>query len=290
MARTISLRSGLLLLACVTFGSALNGAQSAQTPDAIARQIQDRNTGRDSRSSMRMKLYDRHGRVRERALSIVSLRGRGAPGAAPAAPDGDRLLIRFTYPNDIRGTGFLVWEHPNADDERFLYLPSLGRVRRIAGTETQESFVGSDFTYEDIGGRELEDYTYAFADGGSASSTVGGAAASWTPAGGGPSREAWRLESRRKDSTAEFPRVVSIVLKDSFVVVGADVYNRRNEKQKVYTVRRLDHIEGIWTVMDSEMVNSLEKTRTELAVESMDYNVGLKEADFSRRELERVTR
>ena len=81
------------------------------------------------------------------------------PARCPTAPDGDRLLIRFTYPNDIRGTGFLVWEHPNSDDERFLYLPSLGRVRRIAGTEAQESFVGSDFTYEDIGGREFDDYT-----------------------------------------------------------------------------------------------------------------------------------
>jgi hypothetical protein len=107
-----------------------------------------------------MKLFDRHNRMRERALAIITLRGRDAPGAPPSAPDGDRLLIRFSYPNDIRGTGFLVWEHPNSDDERFLYLPSLGRVRRIAGAETQESFVGSDFTYEDIGGREFDDYSY----------------------------------------------------------------------------------------------------------------------------------
>ena len=255
-------------------------AQQPATAESVARQIQDRNTGRDSQSAMRMKLYDRHNRVRERALAIVSLRGREAPGAAPTAPDGDRLLIRFNYPNDIRGTAFLVWEHPKADDERFLYLPSLGRVRRIAGSETQESFVGSDFTYEDIGGREFDDYTYAFAG-------ADGENASWTPAAGGAPRSAWRLESRRKDSSAEFPRVVSLVLKDSLVVVGADVYNRRNEKQKVYTVRRLEQIEGIWTVMDSEMTNAIEKTRTELVVESTDYNVGLKEADFSRRELER---
>jgi 1,2-phenylacetyl-CoA epoxidase PaaB subunit len=108
----------------------------------------------------------------------------------------------------------------------------------------------------------------------------------WTSPGGGPARQAWRLESRRKDASAEFPRVVSIVLKDAAVVVGADVYNRRNEKQKVYTVRRQERIDGIWTVMESEMTNALEKTRTELVVESMDYNVGLKESDFSRRELE----
>ena len=134
-------------------------------------------------------------------------------------------------------------------------------MRRIAGAETQESFVGSDFTYEDIGGREFDDYTYAFV--GAAKET-----ASWTPAAGGAAREAWRLESRRKDASAEFPRVVSLVLKDSFVVVGAEVFNRRNEKQKVYTVRRLEQIEGIWTVMDSEMTNAFEKTRTELVVEA----------------------
>jgi hypothetical protein len=249
-------------------------APQAPTADAVARLVQDRDTGRDSRSSMRMKLVDRHGRIRERALIVISLRGN------PPAPDGDRLLIRFTYPNDIRGTSFLVWEHPKADDERFLYLPSLGRVRRIAGAETQESFVGSDFTYEDIGGREFDDYTYVFAG-------ADGTNASWSPPGGGAARPAWRLESRQKDASAQFPRVVSLILKDSAVVVSAEVYNRRNEKQKVYTVRRLEQIEGIWTVMDSEMSDSLEKTRTELVVEAADYNVGLKEADFSRRELER---
>jgi hypothetical protein len=238
------------------------------TADEIARRIQDRDTGRDSRSAMRMKLFDRHGRVRERALTMAAMRGRG--------PAGDRLLIRFTYPNDIRGTSFLVWEHPDRDDERFLYLPSLARVRRIAGAETQESFVGTDFTYEDIGGREIDEYTYAIVD----------ESASWTPAAG-PARPAWRLESRRKDTSAEFPRVVSLVLRDLFVVVQADIYNRRNEKQKVYTVGRLEQVEGIWTAMDSAMTDAQEKTRTELAVERVDYNVGLKESDFSRRELER---
>ena len=247
------------------------------TADDVARRVQDRDTGRDSRATLRMKLYDRHGRVRERSLTLLSLRGRGTPGASPAAPDGDRLLIRFSYPNDIRGTGFLVWEHPDKDDERFLYLPSLGRVRRIAGTETQESFVGSDFTYEDIGGREFDEYSYA----------IVAENASWTPAAGGPARPAWRLESRRKDASAEFPRVVSLVLKDSFVVVEADIYNRRNEKQKQYTVGRLEQVEGIWTAMDARMTNAREKTRTDLTIEKMDYNVGLKESDFSRRELER---
>jgi hypothetical protein len=264
-------------IAVVFLGVLWSSVPPALTADEIARRVRDRDTGRDSRAALRMKLFDRHGRPRERALTLLTLRGRGKPAVPANAPDGDRLLIRFTHPNDIRGTGFLVWQHPNADDERFLYLPSLGRVRRIAGAETQESFVGSDFTYEDIGGREFDEYGYRLVD----------ENASWDSPGANP-RPAWRLESRRKTGSVDFPRVVSLVLKDSFVVAQADIFNRRDEKQKVYTVRRLQQIQGIWTATDSEMTNALEKSRTELTVESIDYNVGLKETDFSRRELERT--
>jgi hypothetical protein len=261
------------------------GPPAALTADQIARRVQDRETGRDSRAELRMKLFDRRDRSRERALTLLTLRGRQAPGAPKSAPDGDRLLIRFTYPNDIRGTSFLVWKQaagaasPAREDERFLYLPSLARVRRIAGSEAQESFVGSDFSYEDIGGRELEEFTYALVD----------ENAAWT-APDGASRPAYRLASTRKDRSAAFPRVVSLVLKDSFVVVQADVFNRRDEKQKVYTVKRLGQLQGIWTVLESVMTNDLDKTRTELVVEKIDYNVGLAEDAFSRRALEGAAR
>lgn len=241
------------------------------TAEWVARRVQDRDTGRDGRFELRMRLVDRRGRSRERALVMLSLRGGG-----PGAPAGDRLLVRFTYPNDIRGTGFLVWEHPDAEDERFLYLPAVGRVRRIAGAESQESFVGTDFTYEEIGGREFADYSYALVDD----------RASWAGPDG-RSRPAWRLQSRARDRSAVFPRVVSVVLKDSFVVAAAEIFNRRDELNKKYDVRRLDRIEGYWTVVESVMVNALDRTRTELTVSSADYNVGLKDDDFSRRELER---
>ena len=257
-----------LLITVVLLASALVAPAAQDTAEWVARQVRDRNTGRDSRAELKMRLTDRQGRVRERALTMLRLRGDKG--------QGDRALIRFTYPNDIRNTAFLVWEHPGADDERFLYLPALGRVRRIAGQEKDESFVGSDLSYEDVGGRDLADYTYAFAD----------ERATWT-APDGASHPAWALESRARDSRAPFPRSVSLVLKDRFIGVHADIFNRRNERQKVYTVRRIEQVENIWTVMDSEITNALEKTRTELTVERADYNVGLKEADFSRRELER---
>jgi hypothetical protein len=251
------------------FSQVPGGAQA--TGDWVARQAQDRDTGADARSTMRMRLVDRQGRVRERVLTTLSLKG----GPGRAVP-GDRSLTRFTYPNDINGTGFLVWEDPGGDDERFLYLPSLGRVRRIAGNETQDSFVGSDFTYEDIGGREFDDYTYALLD----------EASTWT-APDGTTHPAYRLESRSKSTAARFPRVVSLLRKDNFVVVHAEIHNKRDEVQKTFSVRKLDRASGIWTVLEMVMTDALQRTRTELVVEKIEYNVGLKEADFSRRELER---
>jgi len=256
-----------LLCFALYFAIAVTSPLAPTSAAEIARRVQDRDTGRDSRAELRMKLFDRRGRVRDRALTMLTLRG--------AEKDADRLLIRFTYPNDIRGTGFLVWEHPKGDDERFLYLPSLGRVRRIAGTEAQESFVGSDFSYEDIGGREFDDYTYALLD----------ENASWT-APDGSARPAWHLESTRKDTSVQYPRVVSLVLKDSYVVVQAEMFNRRNEREKAYSVAELRQVQGIWTVAQSVMTNAIEKTRTELQVARIDYNTGLKEDAFTRRELE----
>ena len=233
--------------------------------------MDERDTGRDSRGEMRMRLVDRQGRVRERVLAITALRGAGGRG--------DKTLVRFTYPNDIRGTSFLVWEHADAADERFLYLPALGRVRRIAGEEKQESFAGSDLSYEDIGGRDVADYTYAFTS----------ETASWT-APDGSRHAAWALESRAKDKDAEFPRSVSIVLKDQLVSVHADIFNRRDERAKVFDVRKLERVDGIWSALDLVVSNERDKTRTELTTTSLRYNVGLTDDDFSRRQLEQGTR
>ena len=254
------------------------GTAPGTTPDArgawLARKVEDRETGKDGRLAIRMRLFDRHDRVSERRLTLLTIRG----GAGRPVP-GDRTLLRFTYPNDIKGTGFLVWEQPNADDERFLYLPSLGRVRRIASGEAQESFVGSDLTFEDIGGREFDDYSYKLLDGADVPQEWAGA--------DGVKHAVYTLESRSKDAAARFPRVVSQVRKDNFVVVRAVIYNRRNEPQKTFDVLRLEQVKGYWTALELRMSDALQHTRTELVIESAEYDVGLTPEAFTRRELEK---
>ena len=181
----------------------------------------------------------------------------------------------WTYPNDIKGTALLVWEHPQTDDERFLFLPALGRVRRIASEEQQDSFAGSDLSYEDIGNRKVSDYTWSFVD----------QNASWV-APDGPSAPAWVVQSVARSKTAKYPRVVSVILKDRLIVVHSDIFNQRDEREKAFDAKRLEKVDGIWTVTALTMTNDRERTRTELGTVSIKYNVGLSNDDFTRRRLE----
>lgn len=249
--------------------------QDTPTGDWVAREVDARDTGRDAVIEMRMRLFDRQGRVRERALELRGIRN-DRPGSDGI---GDRSLIRFSYPNDIKGTGLLVLERPGKDDDRYLYLPALGRVRRIAGAERQESFAGSDLSYEEIGGRALEDYTYELLD----------AKASWTGADG-RAHPAYRLKSTAKDASVTYPNVTSLVRADNFVVVQADIFDRRGTRAKQYQVRRLERTSGIWTVMESVMSHDIDRTRTELVVTSARYDTGLRADAVSRRALEQPAR
>ena len=76
------------------------------------------------------------------------------------------------------------------------------------------------------------------------------------------------------------------MLKDRFVIVAADIYDRRDERAKRFDVRRLERVDGIWTVLDLVMANLRDRTRTEMSTTAVRYNVGLGERDFTRRQLE----
>ena len=92
---------------------------------------------------------------------------------------------------------------------------------------------------------------------------------------------------KKSDCDGSMPRPFAYRRQDNFVVVHAEIHNKRDELQKVFDVKKLDRVDGIWTVLEMVMADSARRTRTELVVEQAEYNVGLKESDFSPRELER---
>jgi len=225
----------------------------------VAQKVDEREKGEDASLQMDMVLIDKKGRERERKLFIIRKDFEG----------NDKLLLKFTYPNDIRGTSFLVWEHEEKDNERFLYLPALGRVRRIASSEKDENFAGTDFSYEDISGRKLENYTYQLIEEEVIYESI----------------ECYLLASYPKEVNAKFPMIHSWIRKDNFVIIKADYYNKKEEIEKTFHVLKLDKVDGIWTSLELLMENHKMNHKTFSKVTNVVYNQGIQDIRFDKREL-----
>ena len=127
----------------------------AATPEErglqIAQNAEKANNGFTSEtSSMTMELINSQGdkTTRKMASRVLEM-----------SHDGDRSLITFEWPADVKGTRMLTWSHKTKTDDQWLYLPSLGRVKRISSRNKSGSFMGSEFAYEDLGSQETEKYT-----------------------------------------------------------------------------------------------------------------------------------
>ena len=121
---------------------------------AIAKEADLRDTGFDDfEADLTMILRNRHGEESKRALRTKTLEMTG---------DGDKSLVIFDEPRDVKGTAFLSFSHKEGPDDQWLYLPALKRVKRIASNNKSGPFMGSEFAYEDITSQEVEKYTYQF--------------------------------------------------------------------------------------------------------------------------------
>ncbi len=108
--------------------------------------------GNDMKAKVHMRLVSKEGRERVRELTMLR--------KSLAQSGEQRFFIYFYSPADVRDMTFMVWKHPPRDAERWLFLPALNLVRRIAANDKRSSFVGSDFSYEDVSGREVEEDTH----------------------------------------------------------------------------------------------------------------------------------
>ena len=128
----------------------------AETPEekglAIAIEADRRDEGfGDNIANLTMILRNRHGQQTSRVLRTRTLE---------QADDGDKSLIIFDNPGDVKGTAFLSFTHKEGPDDQWLYLPALKRVKRIASGNKSGPFMGSEFAYEDISSQEVEKYGY----------------------------------------------------------------------------------------------------------------------------------
>ena len=152
-------RTALVLsfLAMTSIAYAQSDAERTQIGRSYAQKWKDIDKGfGDSLANIRMTLYDRGGNrsVREMLMGVIEAKNRSRTG--------DRVLLTFEAPANVKGSRFLIHSMVKKGDLVWLYLPSLGRVKRVASADRSGSFAGSEFSYEDIGSMEMGNYDFRF--------------------------------------------------------------------------------------------------------------------------------
>ena len=192
------------------------------------------------------------------------------------AQRNQKALLRFAEPADVRGTALLSIEHPDREDDQWLYLPALRKSRRISAGNKTDSFVGSDFTYEDLGAEEMDQYDYRLIR----EDTIDGAAVYVVEAT--PNNEQRKRESG-------YSRREIFVRKDTASIVRIDYYDRQQELLKVFRASDIRQVPATatWRAQTIEMKNQKSGHTTVIAYGPFVVNAGVSDETFSIRELER---
>ena len=224
--------------------------------------VDERPDENDRKSTLKMTLINKRGRQRVREiLSWSKDYGKDS-----------KSIMYFQKPADVKGTGFLSWEYddPSKDDDRWLYLPALKKVRRISGSSKNDYFMGSDFTYDDMGGRSVNEDEHKFLR----EEEVNGS-------------QCWVVESISKDKDYMYSKTIKWIRQDSYIGAKLEFYDRQGALLKILTISDVRKQDGFWTAFKMEMDNKQEKHKTILELEEVQYNTNVKDSMFRVSTLER---
>ncbi|MFQ5868296.1 MAG: outer membrane lipoprotein-sorting protein [Candidatus Zixiibacteriota bacterium] len=225
--------------------------------------------GDDMKAKVSMELIDENGGKRTRILTMLRRN---------LAKDGDqKYFMYFHEPGDVRRMTFMVWKYPTREDHRWIFVPAIDLIRRIAADDKRSSFVGSDFTYEDISGRDVDSDRHTLLR----QEKLGG-------------RNCYVIQSIPKKAT-EYTKRLSWLDKETFLPLREEYYDAQDELFRIFTADKIEEIgagEGqgemsFPTVTKRTMKNVKTGHRTEVTFESVAYNLGLKDEDFSERRMRR---
>jgi hypothetical protein len=231
----------------------------ALTAKEIMQKVDTKKEPRDIKSDMTMRLINKKGKERKRKIRVIR---KGE----------ERQIMWFLEPADVKGTSFLKIEKEGSFDDMRLYLPAFKKVRRITSSAKSDKFMGSDFTYEDMTTREIEDYTYKlFGD-----STI-------------DNMDCYSIESSPKEKTdTDYGRVISWVWKDEFIVVYEKMFDKKGRMLKIKKVSDFKVIKDYQVFHRIEIENVKKKHRTVLEMDNISLDTGVKSSLFHERNLKRI--
>jgi hypothetical protein len=179
--------------------------------------------------------------------------------------------MEFLTPADVKGTKFLSYEHADKDDDQWLYLPALKRVKRIASKNKSGSFMGSEFSYEDLTAFNIDKYNYS---GDAEEVTVDG-------------NKMFKSERIPNSKNSGYTKQVSWTTVDTFLTMKVEYYDRKKELLKTAIFEDYKKIGGVWRIGKITMINHQNDKKTTLVWKDETIKNGLKDRDFHKRVLKK---
>lgn len=216
--------------------------------------------GQDGRAKVKMVIKDSGGRERKRSFVILR------KNADKDGVDGKQnFYVFFKRPSDVKKMAFLVHKQTTQEDNRWMYFPALDLVKRIAGADKRTSFVGSDFYYEDVSGRNIDEDTHKLAE---------------------TSKNYYVLDNvPKKPETVEFASYKMWVHKSSLLPIKIEYKDKAGKVYRIYEVTKVETIQGKPTVTSAVMKDLNKNTQTQLNYSKVEYDVGLEKDLFTERYL-----
>jgi outer membrane lipoprotein-sorting protein len=248
--------------------SVLPVAAFAETPEekglAIATEADRRDNGwGDYSAALTMVLKNRQGEESTRDMRSKTLEVKD---------DGDKSLIIFDKPADVSGTALLSFSHKKSDDDQWLYLPALKRVKRIASDNKSGPFMGSEFAYEDITSQEVEKYTYK-----------------WLRDEPLDGKDMFVFERYPTDKNSGYTRQVVWMDKAEYRPMKIEYYDRKNAHLKTLVFKDYKQYLGkYWRGSDMFMENHQTGKSTRLLWKDYRFGAGLSARDFDQSALARA--
>ena len=231
-------------------GQSLSGKQ-------IIEKVYNRPAGDDQTSDLTMTLINKSGDQRVRKIKQFT----------KDLGNVEKSIMFFLSPADVKNTSFMSWTYDSdQSDDQWIYLPALKKTKRISSDSKSDYFMGSDFTYDDLGDRKLEDDTHKLLR----EETMDG-------------KECYVVESLSKDEDYVYSKTMVWVNKSNFIGVKKEFYDEDEDLLKVLAIKEVEEISGIWVITNSEMKNVQKNHRTTMVLNNIQINTGMSESKFSER-------
>ena len=246
------------LFAIATLLVASFGANAQMTGREIVDKAYNLPSGEDMTSTLTMTLVNKSGQTRVRKIKQFT-KDLGSV---------EKSIMFFMSPADVKNTSFMNWSYDddNKSDDQWIYLPALKKVKRISSDSKSDYFMGSDFTYDDLGDRKLDADTHKLLR----EETLDG-------------QDCYVVESISKDEDYMYSKTITWIRKDNFVGMKKEFYDEDEELLKVLKIKKVDKIEGYWTITHSEMKNVQNNHSTNIELRNIKINSGVPSSRFSER-------